>query len=371
MVWREGMTRRTFIRRAGQLGVGAIGLGSVMTVLDACSAGSATGAPSSSAGAARASASAAPPAALQAVKVQLLWIEDVEFAGLYAASSQGFLKAAGLSQTLIPGGPQINAIQSVAGGAAPIGLIGSTDQMIQARANGVPVKMIAATFQTGPFGVMSLASAPIKTPSDLVGKKIGLQAGGRPTFSEMLSASGLTASQMTIVPVGTDPTPLVSGQVDGFWSYAFNQPLELAAKGIKTTMLLASTAGVPDYGDVIFTLDDVLQKNEALLVSWLRAAVQGWQYALANPAAMAKETVDQSPSLKLSLSQQTAQASAQVPFLTSALTKAKGLLWIDPSSVSKSIDLNLKTGQIKSAVNVNDVMTTTILEKAFGGKTTL
>ncbi len=360
MLWREGMSRRAFLARLSRLGVGVVGVGSAMTLLEACSGG-----------ASRPSASAVASLTTASVKVQLLWIEDVEFAGLFAAESQGYLKAAGLTQTLIPGGPQVNAIQSVAGGVAPIGLIGSTDQVIQARANGIPVKAIATFFQRGPFGVMSLASAPIQTVGDLVGKKIGLQAGGRASFDEMLSANGMTPGQVTIVPVGIDPTPLVTGQVDGFWSYAFNQPLELEAKGIKTAMLLASDAGVPSYGDVIFTLDSVLQQQEALLVRWLRATVQGWQYAIAHTAEMAKYTVDKSPSLKLDLVQQTAQSAAQVPFVTSALTKSKGLLWIDPAAVSKSIELNVKTGLIKSPVKVEDVMTTTILEKAYGGKTSL
>lgn len=360
MVWRDEMDRRTFLARVGRVGLGVVGVGSALTLLEAC-AGSSP-APSGA---------AAVSQGIATVNVQLLWIKDVEFAGSFAAASQGYLKSAGLTQTLIPGGPQVNAIQSVASGGAPIGLIGATDAVIQARANGIPVKAIATEFQSGPFGVMSLASAPINTAGDLVGKKIGLQAGGRGPFSEILAVNAINPDQVTVVPVGLDPTPLVTGQVDGFWSYAFNQPLSLQAKGIKTAMLLASDAGLTSYGDVIFTLDSVLQQQEDLLVRWLRATIQGWQYAIAHTDELAKYTVDQSPSLKLDLAQQTAQSAAQVPFVTSALTKSKGLLWIDPAAVAKSIDLNVKTGQIKSPVKVEDVMTTTILEKAYGGKTSL
>lgn len=374
MLWREGMSRRAFLARFGRLGVGVLGVGAVASFVEACSGGSSgTSAPPATASAVPSRAAATPAASLTAasVKVQLLWVEDVEFAGLYAAQSQGYFKDEALTQTLIPGGPQINAIQAVAAGTAPIGLIGSTDQVIEARANGIPIKAIGTLFQKSPSGVMSLASAPIKTAADLVGKKIGLQAGGRTTFGEMLAANNINSDQVTTVAVGLDPTPLVTKQVDGFWSYAFNQPLELEAKGIKTAMLLASDAGVPTYGDVIFTLDSVLQQQEQLLVRWLRAVVRGWEYAIAHTTEMAKFTVDQSPSLKLDLTQQTAQSAAQVSFVTSALTKSKGLLWIDPTSISKSIDLVVKTGLIKAPVKLDDVMTTSILEKAYGGKTSL
>ncbi|MHB8620023.1 MAG: ABC transporter substrate-binding protein, partial [Chloroflexota bacterium] len=96
---------------------------------------------SASAKPAASSAPAASPAGkVTDVKVQLLWIEDVEFGGNFAVTKQGYDKAVGLKQTLIPGGPQLNAIQAVAGGAAPIGIIGGSDALIQARSNGIPVK---------------------------------------------------------------------------------------------------------------------------------------------------------------------------------------------------------------------------------------
>lgn len=359
-LWRQEMDRRAFLTRLGRFSLGVVGVSSAVGLLESCTASS----PSPS-------GSALASVAMTNVKVQLLWVENIQFAGLLAAESQGFLKEQALTQDLIPGGPQVNALQAVAGGVAPIGLIGSSDAVIQARANGLPVKLIATEFQTGPFGVMSLASAPITSVHDLVGKKIGLQAGARPTFSEMLAIANIDPSTITVVPVGIDPTPLVSGQVDGYWASATGQPLQLKAKGIETVMLLASDAGLPSYGDVIFTLDNVLQQQEDLLTRWLRAIVKGWQYALQHNAEIAKYTVDKSPSLKLDLAQQVAQGEAQVPFVTSDLTKAKGLLWVDPATVAKSIDLNLKTGQIKSTVKVDDVVTTTILEKAYGGKTSL
>lgn len=363
-----GMARRTLLGRVGRAGLGVVGVGSLMSILDACAP---TGAPAATATGAASAAPTAAPAAH--VKVQLLWIKNTQFAGLYAAERQGFLKAENLTQEIIPGGPQVNAIQSVAGGAAPIGLIGSSHALIQARANGIPVKAIAAQYQTGPFGLISLAERPIKTIRDAIGRKVGLQAGARPTFAQILAANDISADKMTIVPVGIDPTPLVTGQVDGYWGSATGQVLDLKSKGIQTVMLLASDAGLSYYGNVVFTLDTVLAQQEDMLIRWLRATIRGWQYAIApaNVEEMARITVDQSPELKLNLSVETAQCAAQVPFMTSALTKTKGLMWLDPSDFGKQIEINIKTGQITSRVSVEDVVTTKVLEKAYGGKTSL
>src|SRR5438045_2455754 len=90
----------------------------------------------------------------------------------------------------------------------------------------------------------SAQATPIPTPTakDAVGKKIGLQSGARGPWATILSLSGLKESDMTIVPVQFDPTPLVQGQVDGFWAFAFNQPLVLQAQGLDTVFMTAFDA---------------------------------------------------------------------------------------------------------------------------------
>lgn len=285
--------------------------------------------------------------------------------------SQGYAKKEGLVQHLIPGGPGTNAIQAVAGGSAPIGLIGSNENIAQARDTGIPIKAIATTFQKGPSGLMSLASKPIRTPHDAIGKRIGLQAGARPIWTQILAVNKIPASAMTIVPVGVDPSVLVTGQVDGYWAYAFNQPLILKAKGIDTYMMLAGDVGVPGYGDVIFATEAALADQEALLVKWLRALIMGWEYFLKNPATVASYAVHNTPSLNLTLTEQVAQAQAQVPFLESSLTRRKGLLWIDPSVFSQGAQIMHETGQLKSIPTAAEMMTTSILEKAYSGASSL
>jgi NitT/TauT family transport system substrate-binding protein len=135
--------------------------------------------------------------------------------------------------------------------------------------------------------------------------------------------------------------------------------------------MLASDVGVPSYGDVIFTLDHVLQNQQDLLVKWLRATIRGWQYFLDHRDDMVNYTVKRSPSLKLDMAQQQAQAKAEIQYLTSSLTNKKGLLWIERSVFQKGAAILQHTNQIKSVPNMNDVLTTSILEKAYGGKSKL
>jgi len=363
-------TRRALLARMGGLVGVVFGVG----LLSACSptapAPAAPGPTATSAPAAKPTAAPAQTAAPVALKVQV-GTQNVEFAGLYEADQQGYLKSENVSQELLATGPNVAPVTVVAGGGANLGVLGGADSLIKARAGGVPVKAFATLLQRAPSGLLSLASNPIRTPKDAVGKRVGLQTGARGPWSTIMQLNGIDESQVTVVPVEFDPTPLVNGQVDGFWSYAFNQPLALQAQGLSTVMMVAYDAGYKFYGDVVFATDQVLKDQEDALVRWLRATVKGWEYTLQHPEEVAQFTVNRSPDLGLDLNQQIAQDKAQVDYLTSDLTKQKGLLWMDPATWQAGIDTLDKLGQLPAPVKVEDIQTTDILQKAFGGKTSL
>jgi NitT/TauT family transport system substrate-binding protein len=385
------LSRRAMVKHFGGLAAGLVGIGGL---LSACApTPGAAPAPTAPAQPAPTSAPVAPPApgattkpaaapatapAVSAaapstptsLKVQI-GVQNVEFAGTFEADQQGYLKAENLSQDLLATGPNVAPVTVVSGGGANLGVLGGADSLIKARSSGIPVKAFGAILQKAPSGLMSLAANPIKTPKDAVGKRIGLQSGARGPWSTILQLNGLEEKQMTIVPVEFDPAPLVNGQVDGFWSYAFNQPLALQSKGLDTVMLVAYDAGYKYYGDVLFATDQVIKDQEDALVRWLRATVKGWEYTVAHAEEAARFTVDRSPELGLNVDQQIAQNKAQIDYVTSDLTRQKGLLWMDPTTWQAGIDILDKIGQLSSPIKVEDIQTTTILEKAFSGKKTL
>lgn len=371
------ITRREFLRYAAlsSTGLAAAGiLGACATPPTAVPPTSAavapttvppTAAPPASAPTSTAAPTAAP---IQKVKVQLNWIENSQWGPLLAAEKEGYAKEVGLEQEFLPGGPQVDPIQAVAGGTAPFGIIGGLNQLVLARAGGIPVKGFGAMWQNLPFGVISLAAKPIKTPKDAIGKKIGLQSGARSTWSLILAANNMTEDQMTIVPVGVDPTPLVSGQVDGYWGTATGQLIALKSQGVQVEMMYMADAGAPGYGSVVFALEKTLQEQEDLLVRWLKAAIKGGQYYLTHADDIGDYTVKRAPSLNLKVDDEKAQARALVDFVQSPLTKSKALFWMDPAVATTLVDVMLRAGQIKAKIDAKDLLTTTVLEKATGLK---
>ncbi|HSW95269.1 MAG TPA: ABC transporter substrate-binding protein [Patescibacteria group bacterium] len=290
-------------------------------------------------------------------------IQNVEFAGSLAADAKGLMQAVNITQQLLPFGPNVQPVTVVAGGSALAGVIGGADTFLKARASGIPVVAIGTMYQKAPSGLVSLAKNPIRTPKDAVGKKIGLQAGARGPWATILSLAGLKESDMTIVPVQFDPTPLVQGQVDGFWSFAFNQPLVLQAQGLDTVFMTAFDAGYKFYGDVIITTDTAVKANADELGRWLGATQKGWDYAFANVDEIAKLVAGKDAALNLDIKQQTSQLKAEKDFMTSS----KPLFTMDQATWQAGIDILKSLSQIDKPITAAEVMNTSILELAAKG----
>jgi NitT/TauT family transport system substrate-binding protein len=356
------LSRRTFLKQFAAYGAGATALSALPGLLAACSPATpgATAAPTIS-------AVTLAPTAIPIVdfKVQLNWIETIGWGAFFAAEQQGFDLENGIRQEFIPGGPQIDPIQAVAGGAAHMGIAGGLNQHILARANGLPIKAFGTMHQRLPFGLISFTDNPIRTPQDAVGKRVGLQSGARSTWALIMSANGMSEEQMTIIPVGVDPTPLVSGEVDGYWGTANGQLIALRNQGLDVDIMLMSDAGVPGYGTVFIAPDRVLNEQHDLLVRWLKGTIHGGRYFLDNREAIAEYTVQREPELNLNLQDMKDQAEASAPFFESPLTAEKGMFWMDPAVAENLVQVMLDSGQIEAAVDVDDLMTTSVLEAAY------
>ena len=81
----------------------------------------------------------------EAVKLQLKWVTQAQFAGYYLAQAKGYYKDAGLEVTIMPGGPDINPQQVLAGGGADV-VIDWMPSALATREKGSPVVNIAQPF---------------------------------------------------------------------------------------------------------------------------------------------------------------------------------------------------------------------------------
>jgi ABC-type nitrate/sulfonate/bicarbonate transport system substrate-binding protein len=312
---------------------------------------------------------AATRAAEQKVKFQLRWLHEVSWAGYYIAIEKGYYRDEGINVNIVPGGPNLDVQQIVSGGGAPVGL-GITDAIIRARIAGAPLRVFGAQWQQTPAGFITFTKDGIKTPKDLSDKRIATTTNGDPLVRALFANAGLPNDKWTFVNSGFDPSPLVQGQSDAFHGFCTGQGLSLQLQGYKVNCLTYDKFGYTVYDGCLVTTDDVIEKNEDMLVGFLRATIKGWEYNnrhLEEGTQLTMKKYGKGLDLKL----QRAQNKAQAPFMTSPLTNRKGLYWMSPSVWTKTINFLATSKSISKKIPATDVMTTDILKKAYGGKTRL
>jgi ABC-type nitrate/sulfonate/bicarbonate transport system substrate-binding protein len=280
--------------------------------------------------------------------LRLFWVKDVEFAGSYIADTNGYYKAAGFSSfTLISGGPTATPVETDLVARKALFGISSPDLVATAVVRGgAGIKIIGAQFQKNPFAMLSMADKPIRTPRDMIGKKIGVQATVESVWAAFLKANHISPNSITKVPVQLDPLPLTTGVVDGWVAYITNEPIALRLKGFKVETFLLADYGYPLSGDVYVVSDETIKERRDVVKAFLHAQIRGWKEALADPALGARLAAEKyGKNLGLTVAEQTLESKAQNTLVQTDDTKKNGLFTVTPELIAENIAA-LKLGGI-------------------------
>ncbi|MGI8423089.1 MAG: ABC transporter substrate-binding protein [Chloroflexota bacterium] len=298
----------------------------------------------------------------ESFSMRLSWIKNTEFAGFFVAQDKGYYKEEGINLTVNGSAQNLPEIQAVAGKTDLIGLSGGASLMI-ARGAGIPVKAFGALFQKGPGAFVWLESTGIKGIKDFKGKKVGHQQTARASTEAMLVINGMTPEDVTMVPIGFDVSPLLTGQVDVLTGLVTNQVVILEQQGHKIGYAPYSDLGFGFYWNTPFVLDETFNAKKDVLAAWMRASARGWDYALKNPDEVAKLVVDKYGE-GLDLVNQTIELKRETPLISTDFTKQRGLFWMDRGVWQAGHDILLnRTKQLEKAVSVDDVMSLEILNR--------
>lgn len=298
------------------------------------------------------------------VRTQLSWLKDVTFAGYYVADHEGYFTSEHVKDTLLSGGPSVpDTVTPATAGAADVALADFA-AIIGAREQGSDLVAIGAVLQTSPGGFVSLASKPVRTAQDLVGRKIGLSPGTEAYVEAILRLNHLPV-RYTRVPVGSGTTALTNGQCDVMACYVTSQPLALKAAGHDVVAVTQSDLGMPDYALVMAARRSDIKKRRDDYVGYLRAVARGYQRNLDSPDLGTKLTLDTyGKNLGLDPASTKAENLAQNQLVRSAYTNAHGLCAIDPAQLSGPVYDGLRARGTKKLPPVAEVFDGSLLSDA-------
>lgn len=295
------------------------------------------------------------------VSMQLGWLAGNGNLGEIAADRLGYFAEEGLELEILPGGPNVDGVASVASGRSNLGQVSSSPSLMLARSAGIPVKCVAAGYQQHPYTYFSLEKNPIRTPQDMIGKKIGTQATGRILFRALLAKNGIPEDEVELVVIGSDMAPLMTGQVDAITGWKTNLNA-LSVLGDQRVDLTLWDAGIQLYANPFYTTDDVLAEHGDKVEAMIRAISRGWGWARENPEQAVDYLVERLPNLNRESELQAAPLVIGYSF--NERTKEDGWGAMTGENWQAQIDTYDGLGQFtKGAPALGDIMTMEVLEK--------
>jgi len=294
----------------------------------------------------------------QKVSLQLLWLDQFQFAGYYMAKEKGFYKEVDLDVEIKKYSKKFSVehnsiVNDVLAGESTYG-IGRSNLIVE-KSEGKDIVALAAIFQSSPLILLALESSNINTLSDLKDKKIMLTNStiGTTSLRAMLVSQGLELDSSKILPHTFNLEDLINKKTDLMGSYISNEPFRLEQRGIAYKMFSPKDEGYDFYSDILFTSQKELSQNPKRVEKFLNASLKGWQYAFNN----INETVN------LIYEKYNSQNKSKEALLYEA-TKLKELAYFNTNKLG---DINIKKvqriydiyrimGKVKSNIDLSDFL---------------
>ena len=300
-----------------------------------------------------------PAAAQDKMQLQLNWFHLADHSPIYLAMKKGYYKEENIDLTVLRGSGSADSAKKIDLGQADVG-ISDAPTVLTAISKGANLKMVAVVYDKAGNNVFFRKSANIKTPKDLVGKKIAVPPADshRVLWPAFAAINGIDPASVTLVNIKPEGKQAIvaAGEVDGsfdlYTSYAIWE--KVLGKG-EVGHLLWADFGLPIYGHTYFVNNDLLQKNPKLVERFLRATHKGWRDAKANPKASIDAMVEMVPGLD---GPTLLATMPQILDLCVTERSAKyGLGWIEPELMQKTMDITFANNKPEKALAVNDVFT--------------
>ena len=237
----------------------------------------------------------------EAVKLQLKWVTQAQFAGYYVAAAKGFYSDAGLEVTILPGGPDINPQQVLAGGGADV-VVDWMPSALATREKGSAVINIAQPFKRSGMMLTCRKETGITKPEDFRGKTLGVWFyGNEYPFLSWMSTLGIATTGgsdgVTVIKQGFNVDPLIQKQADCISTMTYNEYWQVIDAGVSPDDLITfkyEDQGVATLEDGLYVLEDKLSDPAFVdkMTRFVAASMKGWKWAEENPSDAAMIVLD-------------------------------------------------------------------------------
>ena len=277
------------------------------------------------------------------------------------AAQQGFYEEVGLEVTFGEGTGSDTTAALVAEGGDTFGTADfpGLSGMV---ALGAPVKAVGMIEQQSPLAISSLASTPIETPDDLIGKRIVMGAGDEAIFEAFLNVNGIELSDVETVTMSdaAQPAALAEGAVDGIAGWVTSQGIEIIETPGGIYNLLWADFGFPMLNLGLVANADMIEEDPDTVCRFVEASFRGWEAAEQDPEGAVNALIELYPNTDFDITM--TGLEAQFELMRSPSTEGLPLGEINPEDAEESMDLLVQTGAAEEVIPVDDLISNVCVE---------
>jgi NitT/TauT family transport system substrate-binding protein len=291
---------------------------------------------------------------LTKVRLPMGYIPNIQYAPFYVAIEKGYFRDAGI-EIEFDYKFETQGVALVGSGELPFALV-SGEQVLLARAQGLPVTYVAAWFQQYPVSVVAKSELGVVIPQDLKGRKIGVPGLFGANYIGLLALlfeAGMNEEDVTLDSIGFNQVDLLAaGQQEVVVGYTANEPIQLRARGIAVTELR-----VADYVQLasngILASEKVINENPELVRAFVGAFLKGLADSIENP----DEAFKLSESYIPNFSDLDANVQKQVLKTSIEQWKTERLGYSDPQAWENMQDVLFQMGLITEKMDLSKAYT--------------
>lgn len=291
---------------------------------------------------------------IRTIKLPMGYIPNVQYAPFYVAVEKGYFAEEGIAIEF-DYSFETDGMKLVGAGELPF-TVASGEQVLLARAQGLPNVYVFAWYQQFPISVISAPELNVNEPADLRGKKIGLPGLFGANYiglEALLFAGGVDPSEVTMDAIGFNQVEAyATGSSDVVVGYAANEPIVLAAQDFALNELR-----VADYVQLtangIVTSEMTIANEPELVSSMARALAKGIADTIANP----DEAYEISMNFVENLKDQDKDVQMQVLLTSIEFWKADRIGFSDAQAWENMNDLLVKMELIPEPIDLDKAFT--------------
>lgn len=293
------------------------------------------------------------------IRLPMGYIPNIQQAPFYVADEKGYYAEAGI-EIEYDYSTETDGVQLVGANELQFS-IASGEQVLLARAQGIPVVYVMAWYQGFPTAVVAKAESGIQTPADLEGRRIGLPGLFGASYvglQALLSVGGLAEEDVILDSIGFNQVEaLAADQEEAVVGYITNEPIQLRALGYEVNVI-----AVDDYVELasngLITNETTIAENPDLVSRMVQATLRGIADTIADPEGayeISKKYVE-------TLAEADQQVQMEVLVQSIAYYHADPLGYADPEAWANTQQVLLDMGSLAEPLDLETAYTNEFIQ---------